>query len=188
MPPTRPTVLALVLALLGLMSWWIYERQPAEGISTPQARVPDYLVIGFSVTLMGADGQPARRLSGQELRHFPQTRDNEIDAPRLSLYRAGEAPWRIRAPRGWADEDAEEIRLLGPVFIDRAARADQPPIHIKTYDLFLRTEEQYGRTEAPIHGTSRADWLSSARGGEVWFDTPMRVHLFGRVRQQFDLR
>ena len=188
MLPSRPMVLALVLGILGLLSWWIYERQPPERINPSQAREPDYIVSRFSVTLMDPAGQPVRRLQGRELRHFPGGNGSEIDGPRLSLYRPGEAPWQIRAPRAWTDEDGEEIRLLGPVIIDRAASAKQPPIHIKTYDLLLHTGAQYGRTEAPIHATSRTDWLSSARGGEVWFEPPMRVHLFGRVRQQFDPR
>ncbi len=187
MSTTRSAVLALVLALLGLLGGWYHaQHRPVEGHRLPEAREPDYIVTDFSITLMGTEGQPVRQFLGRELRHFPQENANEIDRPQLSLYRAGEAPWQIRAPRAWTDEDGERIRLLGPVFIDRAARPDQPPIHIKTYDLFLHTEAQYGRTEAPIHGTSRADWLSSDRGGEVWLDTPMRVHLFGRVRQQFD--
>jgi len=187
--PSRQILLASLLAVAGLIAWWLQTQQETpDHVGQTAEREPDYTVDRFTVTVMGETGRPVRQLTARELRHYPDDGGNELEEPRLTVFKEAEPPWRIRSKRGHATEDGDEILLLGPVFIDRAAGEEMRPMHIKTYDLFIRADDEYARTERPVHITSGADWTSSATGGEVWFGDKVRVKLFGRARQQIDLQ
>lgn len=188
MPTTRQIVLASILAAVGLLAWWMHEEPEIPRDVGPAAeREPDYTVDNFTATVMGEAGRPDRRLVARELRHYPDGGGNELEEPRLTLFNEGEPPWFVRSNSGRTTEDGDEILLLGPVFIDRAAGKETRPVHLKTYDLLIQADEEYARTERPVHITSGADWVSSVTGGEVWFGDHLRAKLFGRARQQIDL-
>ena len=188
MPPIRQIVLASILSTAGLLAWWLQTQEeiPVKAGQTAE-REPDYTVDRFSVTVMGETGRPIRRLLARELRHYPDDGSNELEEPRLTVFKEGEPPWLVRSNRGHTTEDGDEILLLGPVFIDRAAGKGTRPAHIKTYDLFIQADEEYARTQRPVHITSGPDWASSATGGEVWFGDNLHTKLFGRARHQIDL-
>jgi lipopolysaccharide export system protein LptC len=186
-PSLRQLFLAGALAVLGLLAWWKQTEQSMEKNALRSAgNQPDYTVNQLTVTTMGEAGHPSRRLVARELRHYPQDAGNELDEPRLTLYKDDEPPWHVRSNLGHVSEDGAEVLLKGPVFADRAAAGETPSIHIKTWELFIQTREQYGRTEHPVHVTSGADWLSSASGAELWFGDKLHLKLFGRARLQFE--
>lgn len=183
----RQLLLALVLSVVGVYAWWIQtEEEIARKSARPAERRPDYTVDRLSVTTMGETGRPDRRLVAREVRHYPDDGGHELEEPRLTLFKEGEPPWFVRSDQGRITEDGDELLLQGPVLIDREAGADTRPVHIKTWELYVQTQDEYARTERPVHVTSGADWLSSASGAEVWFGDPMRLNLFGRVRLQLD--
>lgn len=188
-PPIRQIVLASILATAGLLAWWLLrEQEIPRNVGQTAEREPDYTVDRFTVTVMGETGRPVRRLVARESRHYPDDGGNELEEPKLTLFKEDEQPWFIVSDQGHTTEDGDEILLLGPVFIDRAAGEGTRPVHIKTYDLFIRADDEYARTERPVHITSGADWASSVTGGEFWFGDNLRARLFGRARQQIDLR
>jgi LPS export ABC transporter protein LptC len=120
------------------------------------------------------------------LRHYPSGEINELDEPKLTLFRDGEPPWFIRSTTGRISDDGNRIFLHGPVLVDRQAGDETRAVHIKTHELFILADEEYARTEQPLHLTSGVDWMSSATGGELWFGEPLRLKLSGRARFQFD--
>jgi len=186
-PPPRQILLALFLAASGLLAWWIQSDQEI-GRNLPQSdkRQPDYTVESLTITTMGESGRPSRRLLAHELRHYPNGGGNELDQPRLTIFRDGEAPWTVRSNAGHINDDGEELLLTGPVFIDREAGENTREMHLKTWDLFIRAPDEYARTDRRMHLTSGADWMSSVSGGELWFGEQLRLNLFGRARLQFD--
>jgi lipopolysaccharide export system protein LptC len=184
----RQLLLAAVLTALGAFAWWTSTDEENEGDTAPVAeRRPDYTIDLLSVTTMGLTGRPDRRLIARELRHYPDNGVNELEEPRLTVFKEGEPPWLIRSDQGHMSDDGEELLLKGPVFMDREAGEQIRPMHIKTWELTVRPKEDYARTERPVHVTSGVDWLSSASGAEIWFGEAMRLKLYGRARVQFDV-
>ena len=159
-------------------------RDAPQTVSAPADERPDYTVEQLSVTTMAQDGRPARRLVARELRHYPAAEINLLEEPRLTLFEEAAPPWVIRSETGRVSEDGNEVFLHGPVFADRPAGDGTRAVHVKTRELFIRADEHYARTEQPLHLTSGVDWLSSAAGGELWFDEPLRLKLFGRARMK----
>jgi lipopolysaccharide export system protein LptC len=182
----RQRVLALVLTLVGGAAWWQQSRQvPETPQAPPGARVPDYTLERFTATTMGPDGRPARSLSAQELRHYPDDESSELDLPVLVLNRPDGLPWAIRSETGWISGDREQVWLHGPVFADREGRGEARPIHLKTSELMVRPRESYAETAMPVEITSDEDWLTST-GMQAWFaETVMRAHFLGRPRGRF---
>lgn len=184
MPPPRQWMLVALLAALGLLAWWLQTQRPPPSLGPDTRRTPDYTADEIAVTLLDENGRLERKLRAWELRHYPDGSGNEFEEPRLVFYRDDGPPWQVRAERGQGSEDGDEIQLLGAVFIDRAAGEQNRPVHIATFDLWIRVSEEYARTGQPVHLVSDADWVNSVTGGEIWFGDSLRTRLFGRVRQQ----
>jgi lipopolysaccharide export system protein LptC len=189
MPSLREYILVLVLGGLGLLAWWLGGelKTPAQRTGT-QERRPDYTVDELTASMMDESGRLHRRLTASEARHYPDNSGSELDDPRLLLFEESAPPWVIRSARGWISEDGDELLLQGPVFIDRTADAQTRPVHLKTWELYVKPREDYAQTDQPVHLTSGADWLSSANGARVWFGKTLRIVLLGRARAQIAVR
>jgi len=186
---SRQRVLALCLALVGGSAWWYQSRQPSTPPETPLGgRLPDYTVEGFSATVLGPDGRPARRLSAAELRHYPDDNSTELERPILILDRPDGLPWKVRSESGWMSGDRDEIRLHGQVHADREGSGEARPVHLKTSELTVHPRQSYAETAMPVEITSDADWLT-ATGMQVWYaETVMRAHFLGRPHLRFGVQ
>lgn len=185
MPSLRSRILALILAGAGTFAWWAQQEPDAPpSVSEKRERQPDYTVDNLTITLMGETGVPARRLTSRETRHYPDTATNELEEPKLTIFRDDGPPWIIHSSAGWVSEDGDEILLQGPVFIDREAGGGTRGIHVKTWELYVKPREEYAQTDRPVHATSDADWLNSSNGARIWFGSDLRVKLLGNVRVQ----
>jgi lipopolysaccharide export system protein LptC len=185
----REYVLALLLAAVGAIAWWLQGEQ--EAVTAPPAdgaRRPDYTVSGLTASLMNEDGHLHRRLTATQLRHYPNDGGSDLDDPRLTVFAEGGPPWIVRSGSGWVSEDGDELRLPGVVFIDREAGPNTRPVHLKTWDLYVKPRQDYAETDRPVHVTSNADWLASRQGTRVRFGEQLHLVLLGRVRAQVDVR
>lgn len=182
----RQRLLPLLLALLAALAWWLslmHEGPRPAQDGTPGE--PDQVVEGLRITTLDEAGQPQRRLIAREARHYPGGAGSELDAPHLTLFTVEGPPWQLKSARGWISEEAEEIRLLDDVLLDREAWQDAPPVRIATQELQVWPNARYGRTQTSLHATRGADWLTSDGGGEAWFGETLRARLFGRVSLEF---
>jgi lipopolysaccharide export system protein LptC len=182
----RQRALALVLILVGAAAWWQQADQaPERPPAPPRARLPDYTVERFTATEMDPAGRPARTLSADALRHYPDDDSNALDRPVLVLYRPDGPPWNIRSETGWVSGDGERVLLQGQVLADRAGNAEARPLHLKTSELLVRPRQDYAETAMPVDITSDDDWLTS-NGMQVWFgETAQRARFLGRARGRF---
>ena len=179
----RQRILALALAAVGALAWWLNQDEeiqtPEEGI---QERHPDYTVDNFSTTTMDESGAPHRHLTAVELRHYPDDNTKELESPRLTLYVDAGPPWLVRSEAAWISGDNNLIRMHGAVHIDREAGPETRPVHLQTRELLLNRDEDYAETDQPVRITSELDWTTSDKGAQVWLKEKLRIKLLGRVR------
>jgi len=184
----RQRILALTLVMVGALAWWL---QPSDNTPAPDGndreRRPDYTIDNFTTTQMDESGEPLRRLTAVELRHFADDDSKELDNPRLTLFEEVGPPWLVRSESAWVSGDGKLIRLLGEVYIDRDAGDTTRPVHMKTSEVLLMQQEDYARTDRPVRITSDLDWTTSDKGAEIWLEEKLRVHLLGRVRGEMHI-
>jgi lipopolysaccharide export system protein LptC len=179
----RQRLLALTMAAVGALAWWLQEDEPLPepGKLRPD-RHPDYTVDNFTATIMDEHGKPQRRLDAVELRHFADDDSQELQTPSLTLFEESGPPWLVRSESAWISGNHSLIWLHGEVLIDREAGETTRPVHLETRELLLKREEDYAVTDRPVQITSELDWTTSDRGAEIWLDEELRVKLMGRVR------
>lgn len=188
MPSPRERILALMLFLVGALAWWfLSEEDTAPEIEQTGARRPDYEVDGLTATMMDETGRPHRKLTTPQLRHYPDDQSTELDQPVLTVFNEETPPWVIRSETGWISADGDEIILRGRVFIDREPSRNTRPVHLKTWELLVKPQEEYAQTDQLVEVTSEADWLTSMGGARVWFGEKSHINFIGRVHALLDV-
>ncbi len=147
----RHLPLGLLLTLALASAWTV------RVLEMPQVRVqrsaphePDYYLERFVTTVMDDSGRPRRRIEAEYLAHFPDTDTKELSRPQVILYRDGAEPWRVVAERGWISANDDVMLLLGAVRIWRNAPDGGKDIEIRTRDLRVLPQTDYGETDQPV--------------------------------------
>jgi lipopolysaccharide export system protein LptC len=178
----RQWILGAFFVASGLLAWW--QLKPAEEAPLTEgarARLPDYVVAGFSAVETDAAGKPSRRLIADELRQYVDEDVAELDQPRLTLYPTEGEPWRARADTGLVLSGGEEIRLEGAVELERDGNADMRSTRMQTELIRIWHERAFAETDREVLATSDADRLT-ATGMRLWYNDPVRIELDGRAR------
>ena len=175
-----------VLLVLAASSAWILNRigPDTEAASASPARVPDYVVENFITTTRDEEGRVRQRIEAVRMAHFPMTGRREFTRPYLIMYRGDGPPWQARAERGWLSASGDLMSLSGEVLIWRNDVDGKSRIEIKTRDLRVRPESDYGETDQPVVITTRHS-RSHGVGMRAWLDRG-RIELSSRVRTLFD--
>lgn len=185
----HPFLLAFVLAALGLFalaSGWLAQRW--QGSTQPPRAVdihrPDYVIDGLRALELDIHGQPKRRLTAMQLRHYPHDDSNALDQPRLLLYDDQAPPWHIRADQGWSASGNARILLTGEVRARRAAGANDPAMAFATSAIEIFPDQEYAQTDRFIEIERGPDRMTAIQGMRFWYIAPMRGEFFGRVRSR----
>lgn len=146
----RNISIAIVLIILSFISWWLSE------IVSPRSQDfrgkivrhnPDYYLDVFTLTSMGADGEPAYKLVSNHMIHYPDDDSSELTMPRLTIYREEESPWQIDANRGWVLGEGDFVLLREDVVVERVKSPNNSPIKITTEELRVRPNDEYAETD-----------------------------------------
>ncbi len=183
----RP-VLAVVLALLGVATWWLAQRSEPEepGAGTAPGHVPDYYVRDLRGRTMDETGRLSRSLRAERLTHFMDDQSTEVEAPRLTLYRLGEPPWQIESERGWVSPDGSVVLLKGAARITRDAAPGIRPVEVETSNLLVRPKDDYAETSEPVRITSLASRAQSV-GMQAWLGKTSRIKLLSQARGHYEI-
>lgn len=142
----------VLMALLALGSWWLVKNMPPplkpKQAAPPRAE-PDYTMSGFTLERFEPSGRLKVRLSGAQLRHFPDTDRIEVDQLRLEAFAPDGRIMQARAQRGLSNGDASEIQLFGQVQVQQQDKQGAP-LRVSSEFLHLYTVSEQMRTHLPV--------------------------------------
>ncbi len=177
--------LAVLIVLAASSAWILHDLEPellAGG--EPPIQVPDLIVENFVTTVRDEEGRPTQRIEAVYMAHFPETGTREFTWPRLTMYREDPTSWQIRSERGWLSASGDVMLLQGEVLIWRNDRDGAPRIEIKTRDLRVLPDANYGETDRPVVVTTRHS-RSRGVGMRAWLEKG-RLELLSQVHTTFD--
>lgn len=184
----------LTMGLLALGSYWILRSRPMPqepAAARPVAHEPDYFMRGFSVRSHGADGQLRSKLSGTQVRHYPDDDTIEIDQAHLLAFGEGGTLTLAEARRLRTDDSQSEYWLEGEVSVERGGSTDQngrvrPAMRFKGEQLRVYDKNQRIASDLPVELTQGGN---HATAETLRYDASTRVaDLQGKVRAQFSPR
>lgn len=118
----------VLMTLLALGTWWLVKNTPLPSgptESVPQRHEPDYQMQGFDVQRFDAKGMLRARISGREMRHYPDTDTLEIDDVLVHSTNLGGDILIAKAARGVSNADGSEVQLQGDARVQRFVRDQQ---------------------------------------------------------------
>lgn len=142
----------LVMLGVAVASFWALSALDVDlfGSETVQGHTPDLYMENFVTTAMGPTGRPVRRMEAEYMAHFPDTDTHEFQRPYMVMYRQEGEPWHVRSERGWVSPSGDVMLLLGKVHIWRNNASGLKELDIKTEDLRVLPEGEYGETDKPV--------------------------------------
>lgn len=157
----RLLTVALLAAAAAASWWWSRQQEVPERGGAARADRPDYYLTGFELTEMNAAGRVDRRLSADDLYHYPGSATSTLTRPRLLVYEDGRAAWDIAALRGVAEEHARLINLQGDVRVNYSGADPAEDVQMYTEELDVWPDSRLAETRAAVRiegrsGTTRA--------------------------------
>jgi lipopolysaccharide export system protein LptC len=177
----RQRLLAVIMAAIGVVTWWQQQNGETPRRRPPAGpRRPDYTVEKFTATMMSNKGLPQRQLAAPLLRHYADDGSSVLDDPILTLFTQGGPPWVIRSRAGWVSQTGDRVILRGNVRVDRVGTKELRPVRLRTAELHIRPREDFAETDTPVKIASGGDWIKSSAGAQAWLHKTLRVMLLGR--------
>lgn len=185
---SRRSVLGSLTVLLSLVItsvWLVYDFNASSDSETPASRhAADFFVENFVATTMDEKGRPRRRVTAQHMSHFPDTDTHELTRPYLEVFSEAQLPWHVKSERGWLSAKGDVMLLLGEVHIWRNAPDGTRKMDIKTSDLRVLPESEYGETDKPVTITTPRSQSRSI--GMRAFLGQGRMEMLSQVRTIYD--
>ena len=176
-----------VMGVLALGTYWLVHTTPA--VSSPAApsalrHEPDYFMRGFALRTFDASGRMRTEVTGDEARHYPDTRWLEIDGIRLRAFDEQGRLTTASALKGLTNENTTEVQLLGNAVVVREATttATPPTPRLEYRGEFLHafTTSEKIRSHKPVELMRGRDRFSA---DAMEFDNVEQVlQMTGRVR------
>ena len=151
------------------------------------ADAPDAYMDTFVTVEMDDTGRPKRRLEADRM-VYRADRTVMLTNPYYVLYRTEREPWHVRSERGQVSPGGNVVLLTGGVDIWRNDGDGARNLDIRTEDLRVLPESEYGETAGPATITMPAS-TSTGVGMRAWLDetriellSEVRTHVHGRSR------
>lgn len=161
-------LMVALLAAAAAASWWWSRLQeaPERGRAETRESRPDYYLTGFELTEMNGAGEVDRRLSADDMYHYPDSATSTLTRPRLLVYEDGRVAWDIAALRGVVEERARMINLLGDVVVRFNGADPSGDVQMYTEELDVWPDSRLAETRADVriedrNGVTRATGLTA---------------------------
>ena len=182
MPELRSAAPFVLLGLATVLSGWMLVDLAPEQQQAQAAAVsgPDLIIESLVATTLDENGQPRRRVRAREMLHMPDTETHELSEPYMEVFSPGEEPWFVRSQRGWLSPEGDVMLLLGEVHIWRNGADGSRRLNIRTNNLRVLPDSEYGETDEPVSITTPHS-RSTAVGVRAFLNEG-RVEMLSRVR------
>lgn len=174
-----------ILLLLAALSFWI-ERLveiPANGGASPTRTDPEGIMENFNALRTDMTGKPQYRLSAKKLRHYSNSKFTELESPHFTQLDAQSGDVSAVADQATVSPDGSEVDLRGNVLVERAARAGQSLMTLRSARLLVFPERDQLRSPGPVE---IHDATMNARADAMEYDAKQRiVKLTGRVHARY---
>lgn len=182
----RWAVPAVLLALAGASTWMLQSlHNRTTQVTLRPLDAPDAYMDTFVTVEMNDAGRPKRRLEADRMVYLAD-RTVMLTNPHYVLYRTEREPWHVRSGRGQVSPDGNVLVLTGGVDIWRNDGSGARNLDIRTEDLTVLTESEYGETAGPATISMPAS-TSTGVGMRAWLDET-RIELLSEVRTHVDGR
>ena len=140
-----------MIALAAGSFWTVSQLELDLFAPTSEDRhTPDFYMENFVTVKMDESGAVQRRVEAEYMAHFPDTDTHEFQDPYMVMYREDGPPWHVRSERGWLSSSGDVMLLLGQVHIWRNNVDGDKQVDVKTEDLRVLPEREYGETDKPV--------------------------------------
>ena len=174
-----------ILLLLAALSFWIERlvENPVNGSASPTRTDPEGIMEDFDALRTDVTGKPQYRLSAKKLRHYSNSKFTELESPHFTQLDAQSGDVSAVARQATVSPDGHEVDLRGDVLVERAARAGQSLMTLRSARLLVFPERDQLRSPGPVE---IQDAAMNARADAMEYDAKLRVvKLTGRVRARY---
>lgn len=170
----------LMVALLSMAAYWLnyIVNLEGDGRGLNMQHDPDTVMDDFTARQYGADGRLSAHVVAPRMYHFPDNETSELIKPQLTLFNP-EGNWVWTSEQGRVSEDNTRIDLNGKVRGVRAPQAGGQEQELVTEQLTVLTEDQIGRSDAPVVYTEGKTRITAV--GAEWDQAHGILNLHGHV-------
>jgi len=172
-----------VMVVLAMGSWWLVRSMPLirdEAGPRPVRTEPDYTLGRFSTEVFDLQGRRVRQIQGEQAQHLPDLEALKIEQVRLWAWNEQGDQLQVQARQGLANDDGDQVLLLGQVHALRPARAQRPSLELRGERVLALQKQERLRSEDPVQIWRGADRFEGQR---MDFDMKSgQYELQGRVR------
>lgn len=173
----------LLMVLLALGTWWLVKLAPQPS-AEPQARVlrheADYTLERFAMQRYDKTGRLVALLEGERLRHFPDTRELEIDTVRVTFTAPDGRVTHITARQAVAADEGTMVRLEGDAKVESQGLPGEPPVVIEGQRLVANLSDRLISTDQPVRvRQGRTEFSAEALSYDA---VSQQLSLQGKVR------
>lgn len=152
--------LSLLAALAALSFWLRYATElPDERRDGKHRHDPDFVINDSVLRKLDSSGQLQYTLNSVDIHHYPDDDSSDMVKPHLVYLYPTRPSVTIRAERGHANKEGEQIDLYENVQITRAATAKDPEMNGYTDQLTVFPDDEKAFTKSPVLITKGQSWL-----------------------------
>lgn len=175
---------AALLVVAGASGWMLHNLDDAtSGTADRPPDEPDAYMDDFVTVETDGAGRPKRRLEAKRM-VYRADRTVTLTSPYYVLYRSDGEPWHVRSDHGHLSADGSVLLLTGNVDIWRNDAFGARDLDIRTEDLKVLPESEYGETENSVTITMPSS-TSRGVGMRAWLDET-RIELLSEVTTHVD--
>lgn len=172
----------LMMSALAVLTWWLARLSPRIPDESPPRAVrhePDYTAQRAVLQRFNAEGRLVAQVEGEQVRHYPDTDEIEVDTVRLATTGPDGRRTQATARQAVAADDSSRYSLLGGARVLSTA-VDGHNVQIEGEHLLVLAKERRVRADKPV--TVRQGGSTLVADAMEFDETTQLVTLRGHVR------
>ena len=152
--------LSVMLTLAALTFWLRYATElPEERRDGKHRHDPDYIVSDAVLRKLDANGRLQYTLKATDIRHYPDDDSTDMLQPHLVFLHPTRPPITVRADRGHANSDGEQVDFYDNVRLERAPSKKDAALIATMPQLTVLPDDDKAYTKSPVLITQGKSWV-----------------------------